>query len=137
MKGGYEEVFPLMENSDIRGMADLVAFNNLHHRRAFKEGNVLMNLIGVQVSQGILGFGRQEVLEQSLAENMSLDEYNAALRKAHVWAVEQGISKAMETHGLDALVVPGWSWMSLYASFASKCLLQCSFILYYSAHLSI
>lgn len=59
-----------------------------------------------------------------LNETVTDEDYHEALEKAHDLAVGKGITHVMEKHNLDALVLPAWSWMSIYTSWASRYFLK-------------
>lgn len=53
---------------------------------------------------------------------MTPEEYQDALLEARKIAIEEGIIETLDSHNLDALVLPAWTDMSIYAAWARKSL---------------
>lgn len=49
---------------------------------------------------------------------MSDKEYEAALARAHKLGVEEGLKLVFDKYGLDAIVAPAWTQMSIYAAWS-------------------
>lgn len=73
-----------------------------------------MRIDGLHFPQG------QEALERIIEENLDDDEYGNIMSKLHTWAVTSRLEYAFETHQIDFLVVPGWSWMSVYSAISGE-----------------
>ncbi|KAJ5415178.1 amidase family protein [Penicillium sp. CMV-2018d] len=59
----------------------------------------------------------QKYLESALDQKMT-PEYQDALLEARKIAIEEGIIETLDSHNLDALVLPAWTDMSIYAAWA-------------------
>ena len=103
MKNGFDQVFSSLKNTSVKSVEDLVSFNYKHPELAFSRENP-----------------GQRYLERALKENYSDKQHNRDLDLAYLWGVEQGIDYALDKYDLDALIVPGWSEMSVYAAWASE-----------------
>lgn len=53
---------------------------------------------------------------------MTLEEYQDALLGARKIAIEEGIIETLDSYNLDALVLPAWTEMSIYAAWVRKSL---------------
>lgn len=51
---------------------------------------------------------------------MTLEEYQDALLEARKIAIEEGIIETLDSYNLDALFLPAWTEMSIYAAWARK-----------------
>lgn len=51
---------------------------------------------------------------------MTLEEYQDALLEARKIAIEEGIIETLVSYNLDALVLPAWTEMGIYAAWARK-----------------
>ncbi|KAJ5847613.1 hypothetical protein N7455_011570 [Penicillium solitum] len=49
---------------------------------------------------------------------MTLEEYQDALLEARKIAIEEGIIETLDSYNLDALFLPAWTEMSIYAAWA-------------------
>jgi Asp-tRNA(Asn)/Glu-tRNA(Gln) amidotransferase A subunit family amidase len=129
MKPGLGEFLREAAHTPIRTLAELVEYNRLHWSEALQKGRwwdhrqgreqarfsgLTAKIDDLQYPQG------QEFLERCLAQNMTEEEYRHILQKLLTLAGSDGIDYALKTHGVDVLVVPGWSWLSIYASVAGK-----------------
>ncbi|CAF9935086.1 hypothetical protein IMSHALPRED_010095 [Imshaugia aleurites] len=103
MKTGVRRLFSSLKDSTVKSLEDLVLFNNRHPDLAFSRDNP-----------------GQGYLERALRENFTLEEYQSDLKQAQVWGVDYGIDYVLDRYNLDALIVPGWSEMSVFAAWASK-----------------
>ena len=103
MKTGSDQTFSSLKHTNVKSLKELVSFNHRHPDIAFSKENP-----------------GQRYLEWALKESHSEKQYNRNLELAHIWGVVQGIDYALDKHDLDALIVPGWSEMSIYAAWASE-----------------
>ena len=103
MKTGVREIFSSLQNTTVKSLEDLVLFNSRHPDLAFSKNNP-----------------GQGYFERALRESFTSEEYQSDLTQAHLWGVEPGIEYVLDKYSLDALVVPGWSEMSVFAAWASK-----------------
>ena len=103
MKTGFDQTFNSLNHTSVKSMEELVSFNRRHSDFAFSKENP-----------------GQSYLERALSENSSPEQHDSDLKKANLWGVEQGIDYALDKYDLDALIVPGWSEMSIYAAWASE-----------------
>ena len=103
MKIGFDQTFSSLKHTNVKSLEDLVSFNNRYPDFAFSQDNP-----------------GQRYLEWALKESHSEKQYTRDLEQAHLWGVEQGIDYALDKYDLDALIVPGWSEMSVYAAWASE-----------------
>ena len=103
MKTGFDQTFSSLKNTSVKSLKDLVFFNHRYPGLAFSKENP-----------------GQRYLEWALEESHSEEQYNRDLEQAHLWGVEQGIDYVLDKYNLDALIVPGWSEMSIYAAWASE-----------------
>lgn len=102
MRAGLGKAFRSLKNTTVKSLEDLVQFNHEYAERAFSKDNP-----------------GQSYLEWALYQQSTETEYQTDLKQAHLWGVEEGITYALERHNLDAVIVPGWSEMSIYAAWAS------------------
>ena len=103
MKLGLDQTFSSLKHTSVKSLEDLVSFNHRHPELAFSKENP-----------------GQSYLEWALREKYSEKQYKSDLEQAYIWGVEQGVNYALDKYDLDALIVPGWSEMSIYAAWASK-----------------
>ncbi|CAF9923228.1 MAG: hypothetical protein ALECFALPRED_002337 [Alectoria fallacina] len=103
MKTGFGKMFSSLKDTSVKSLEDLVLFNHRHSELAFSIDN-----------------SGQSYLERALQEDFSPEEYHGDLKQAHSWGVDQGIDYVLDRYNLDALAVPGWSEMSVYAAWASE-----------------
>lgn len=62
----------------------------------------------------------QGYIESALNQHLTDEEYHAALLEARKIAIDQGIIETLDRYNLDALVLPAWTEMSIYAAWARK-----------------
>ena len=103
MKTGFDQTFSSLNHTSVKSLEELVSFNRRHPELAFSKENP-----------------GQSYLERALKERSSPKEHEIELVQAHLWGVEQGIDYALDKYELDALIVPGWSEMSIFAAWASE-----------------
>ncbi|KAI1133126.1 amidase family protein [Nemania abortiva] len=92
-------------DAPVKNLADLVLFNKEHWSDALKKD-------GLHFPQG------QEILERSVGESLDSAEYDDIMNTLYTWAVTSGLEYAFKTHSVDFLVVPGWSWITIYSAIA-------------------
>ena len=103
MKTGFAQTFSSLNHTTVKSLEELVSFNRRHPELAFSKENP-----------------GQSYLERALMENTFPKQHKINLKQAHLWGVEQGIDYVLDKYELDALIVPGWSEMSIYAAWASE-----------------
>ena len=103
MKIVFDQTFSSLRHASVKSLEGLVSFNHRHPELAFSQEN----------------YG-QIYLELALKTRYSEKHHKSNLEQAHVWGVEQGIDHALDKYDLDALIVPDWSEMSIYAAWASE-----------------
>ena len=67
-----------------------------------------------------LGNAAQGYLESAINQHLTEEEYRAALLEAKEIAIDNGIIETLNKYKLDALVLPAWTEMSIYAAWARK-----------------
>ena len=67
-----------------------------------------------------LGNAAQRYLESAINQHLTEEEYRAALLEAKEIAIDNGIIETLNKYKLDALVLPAWTEMSIYAAWARK-----------------
>ncbi|KAK2591840.1 hypothetical protein QQS21_010479 [Conoideocrella luteorostrata] len=60
----------------------------------------------------------QAYLEAAINQHLSPEEYKDALLEARRTGLEEGIVETLDSYNLDVLVLPAWTGMSIYATWA-------------------
>lgn len=55
-----------------------------------------------------------------MEQDLSDKAYRALLNLTHAWGVEQGVNYALDNCKVDALVLPAWTDMSIFAAWSGK-----------------
>ncbi|KAJ6079729.1 amidase family protein [Penicillium canescens] len=101
MGPGFAQHVMGLKGTETKTLADLVEFNRKFPARSYSEENPA-----------------QKYLESALDQKMTLEEYQDALLEARKIAIEEGIIETLDSYNLDALVLPAWTDMSIYAAWA-------------------
>lgn len=121
MKLEFGRFFPQMYNTSVRDLGSLVRFNRENPDLAFSKGTnpymVFKHRLIHSENHG------QEFLERALEQDLSDETYRDLLNLTHAWGVEQGVDYALENCKVDALVLPAWTDMSIFAAWSrTSCL---------------
>ncbi|KAJ5699672.1 hypothetical protein N7536_002685 [Penicillium majusculum] len=99
MGPGFAQHVTGLKGTEAKSLADLMAFNRKFPKRSYSEENPA-----------------RKYLESALDQKMTLEEYQDALLGARKIAIEEGIIETLDSYNLDALVLPAWTEMSIYAA---------------------
>lgn len=103
MQPGFSRIFSKLSGTQVKNISDLVRFNQMHPYRPSNSD-----------------FNNQNYLERALYQNLSESQYAEILHRAHEIGIEQGIDYVLDKYGLDVLVAPAWTYLSIFTAFSKS-----------------
>ncbi|EOO00811.1 putative amidase family protein [Phaeoacremonium minimum UCRPA7] len=101
MGPGFVKHVASLHGVQVKSLEELVNFNRHHPELSYAERNAA-----------------QRYLESAINQHLTEEEYRAALLEAKEIAIDNGIIETLNKYKLDALVLPAWTEMSIYAAWA-------------------
>uniref|UniRef100_A0A0B7KBT1 Amidase domain-containing protein n=1 Tax=Bionectria ochroleuca TaxID=29856 RepID=A0A0B7KBT1_BIOOC len=101
MGPGFIKHTTYLDGIQTNSLEELVEFNHKHPEFSYSKENAA-----------------QGYLESALNQHLTDEEYHAALLEAKKIAIDEGIIETLDKYNLDALVLPAWTEMSIFAAWA-------------------
>jgi len=101
MRPAFAKYAEILEGIHTRSLEALVEFNREYPELSYSKDNAA-----------------QDYLESALRQHLTDEEYHSALLEARKIALDEGIIETLDKYDLDALVLPAWTEMSIYAAWA-------------------
>ncbi|CAH0021083.1 unnamed protein product [Clonostachys rhizophaga] len=102
MGPGFIKHTAYLDGIQTNSLEELVEFNRKHPEFSYSKAE--------NAAQGYL--------ESALNQHLTDEEYHAALQEAKKIAIDEGIIETLDKYDLDAIVLPAWTEMSIFAAWA-------------------